>query len=242
MAVPAMHDSPNSASKNQPSAPADARALVPASESFVPAWSPLHFIHPYTDALSNRVAMYFEFVKRKPKLVGVTSCSDGAGVSSIAEGLAAALSESGDGRILIVDMHRGQGSTQTFFQGKPVAESPQLLNGENLNGGSSDQITTAAIGEGGNRTLPTGLKHLLPKLKASDYDYIIFDMPKISMASMSLRLSALLDLTVLVVESEKVQSDLLKRNCAMLTESGAKVGVVMNKVHKYVPEWLHSEV
>ena len=67
-------------------------------------------------------------------------------------------------------------------------------------------------------------------------------MPKVSMASMSLRLSALLDLTVLVVESEKVQSDVLKRNCAMLTESGAKVGVVMNKVHKYVPEWLHTEV
>ncbi len=242
MAVPAMHDSPNTASKGQPGAPAGARALVPASDSFVPAWSPLHFIHPYTDALSNRVAMYFEFVKRKPKLVGVTSCTDGAGVSSIAEGLAAALSESGDGRILIVDMHRGQGSTQTFFQGKPVAESPQLLNGENSNGGSGDQIIAATIGEGGNRTLPTGLKHLLPKLKASDYDYIIFDMPKISMASMSLRLSALLDLTVLVVESEKVQSDLLKRNCAMLTESGAKVGVVMNKVHKYVPEWLHSEV
>ena len=242
MAVPALHDDRNSPVNGVPGTPSEAKALVPASDSFVPAWSPLHFIHPYTEALSNRVAMYFEFVKRKPKLVGVTSCSDGAGVSSIAEGLAAALSESGDGRVLIVDMHRGQGATQTFFQGKPVAESAQLLNGENPNGGSGDQIISATIGEGGNRTLPTGLKHLLPKLKASDYDYIIFDMPKISMASMSLRLSALLDLTVLVVESEKVQSDLLKRNCAMLTESGAKVGVVMNKVHKYVPEWLHSEV
>ena len=215
--------------------------MVPASDSFVPAWSPLQFIHPYTEAVSNRVAMYFEFVKRKPKLVGVTSCTDGAGVSSIVGGLAAALSEAGDGRVLIVDMHRGQGATQTFFQGKPVAEAAQLLNGENPNG-DGDQNIAATIGQGGNRTLPTGLKHLLPKLKASDYDYIIFDMPKVSMASMSLRLSALLDLTVLVVESEKVQSDLLKRNCAMLTESGAKVGVVMNKVHKYVPEWLHTDV
>jgi len=82
MAVPAMHDAPNSTPKGEPGASGNAKALVPASDSFVPAWSPMHFIHPYTDALSNRVAMYFEFVKRKPKLVGVTSCTDGAGVSS----------------------------------------------------------------------------------------------------------------------------------------------------------------
>jgi polysaccharide biosynthesis transport protein len=238
MTVPAMHDSPSASSRLEAGV---SKALLPAGDSFVPAWSPLHFIHPYTEALSNRVAMYFEFVKRKPKLVGVTSCSDGAGVSSIAEGLASALSEAGDGRVLIVDMHRQQGTSQTFFQGKLVTEAAQLSNGEGSGNGTSELIASA-VGDGGNRTLPTGLKHLLPKLKASDYDYIIFDMPKISMASMSLRLSALLDLTVMVVESEKVPSDVMKKNCAMLTESGAKVGVVMNKVHKYVPEWLHHEV
>lgn len=242
ISVPALHDRPVLPSAEPSTSSGDGKQLIPSTGSFVPAWSPLHFLNPYTEALSNRVAMYFEFVKRKPKLVGVTSCSDGAGVSSIAAGLAAALSETGDGRVLIVDMHRGKGAAQTFFQGKPVTGLTELLNGETQNSAAGDNLYAATTSDAGNRTLPTGLKHLLPKLKASDYDYIIFDMPKVSMASMSLRLSALLDLTVLVVESEKVQSDVLKKNCAMLTESGAKVGVVMNKVHTYVPSWLHTEV
>ena len=43
----------------------------------------------------------------KPKLVAVTDCSRRAGASTLAGGLAAALSETGDGKVLLVDMNVG---------------------------------------------------------------------------------------------------------------------------------------
>ena len=43
----------------------------------------------------------------------------------------------------------------------------------------------------------------MPKLKASQYDYIIFDMPPVSQTSMTARLSGLMDMVLLVIESEK---------------------------------------
>lgn len=237
MAVPDIQDRPRLPA---PGGADPGRQLVPLHGA-IPPWSPNHFLRPYADALCNRVGMYFEFVKRKPKLVGLTSCSDGAGTSSMVAGLAAALSESGDCRVLVVDVNRGRGVSQTFFRGEPIndpeelSKEPSVVNPDNHAPGNS-------TGEGSHRTLPASLRYLLPKLNSNEYEYVIFDMPKVSMASVSLRLSTFLDLTLVMVESEKVQNDVLKKSCAMLTESGAKVGVVMNKVHTYVPEWLHTEV
>ena len=44
---------------------------------------------------------------------------------------------------------------------------------------------------------------LMPKLKSSDYDYIIFDLPPITQTSGSLRLASQMERTLLVVEAEK---------------------------------------
>ena len=60
--------------------------------------------------------VYFEVknLPHKPKLVGVTSCGKGAGVSSIATGLAASLSETGEGNVLLVDMTTKGARRNTF--------------------------------------------------------------------------------------------------------------------------------
>jgi len=50
---------------------------------------------------------------------------------------------------------------------------------------------------------PRGFSVLMPKIKTSDYDYIIFDLPPVSQTSSSARLAGYMDLTVLVLESEK---------------------------------------
>ena len=58
-------------------------------------WEPDHFIRPYSEAIRDRLVLYFEInrMNHKPKLVAVTGCSEGAGASTLAGGLAAALSE-----------------------------------------------------------------------------------------------------------------------------------------------------
>ena len=76
-------------------------------------------LQPFYEALRDRLIVYFEVngLTHKPKLVAVTSADRGAGVSSIAAGLAASLSETGDGNVLLVDMNQEQGAAQQFCKG-----------------------------------------------------------------------------------------------------------------------------
>ena len=81
----------------------------------------------------------------------------------------------------------------------------------------------------------------MPKLKASDFDYIIFDMPPVSQTSVTPRLAGLMDMVLLVIESEKTNRDTIQRATALLAESKANVSTVLNKVKTYVPTRLHQE-
>jgi succinoglycan biosynthesis transport protein ExoP len=71
----------------------------------VAAWESDHFIRPFCEALRDRLVLYFERKRmtKTPKLVALTGCSRGAGASTIAAGLAAALSETCEGEVLLVD-------------------------------------------------------------------------------------------------------------------------------------------
>jgi polysaccharide biosynthesis transport protein len=62
-------------------------------------------LRPFCEAIRDRLALFFEMNKltRKPKLVAVTGLSKGAGVSTLAEGIAATLSDGGQGKVLLVD-------------------------------------------------------------------------------------------------------------------------------------------
>jgi succinoglycan biosynthesis transport protein ExoP len=62
-------------------------------------------LRPFCEAIRDRLGLYFEMnqMTHKPKLVAVTGLSKNAGASTLAAGLAVALSDSGDGRVLLVD-------------------------------------------------------------------------------------------------------------------------------------------
>lgn len=68
-------------------------------------WENNHLIRPFCEALRDRLIFDFELSRmvHKPKLVAVTSCTDGAGASTLAVGVATALSETCDGKVLLVD-------------------------------------------------------------------------------------------------------------------------------------------
>ena len=90
--------------------------------------------------------------------------------------------------------------------------------------------------------MPKRFSHLVTKMKASDYDYIIFDMPPVTQISVTPRLARFMDMVLMVVESEKTDRDVAQRASALLSESRANVGVVMNKNRSYVPKRLHQEL
>ena len=61
--------------------------------------------------------------------MAVTDCSEGAGASTLAGGLAAALSETGDGKVLLVDMNVGRPEIHPFFRGAPACSLTEALVG-----------------------------------------------------------------------------------------------------------------
>jgi polysaccharide biosynthesis transport protein len=62
-------------------------------------------LRPFCDAIRDRLGLFFELnrMSHKPKLVAVTGLSRNAGASTLATGLAASLSESNEGKVLLVD-------------------------------------------------------------------------------------------------------------------------------------------
>jgi Mrp family chromosome partitioning ATPase len=202
-------------------------------------------LNPYHETLRDRLIGYFESqnLTHKPKLVALTSLGQDSGVTTMAAGLARCLSETGDGNVLLVDLTPGQGSAQHFHRGKVDRGLEELL--ETREGAEvQDRLyiaSDASQGDKLSRLLPQRFAKLLPKMKSSDFDYIIFDMPPVSQISITPRLAGFMDMVLLVVESEKTNRDAVQRASALLAESNAHVGAVLNKTTNYVPNWLHQE-
>ena len=184
----------------------------------VAPWSRQHPVRRFCDGLRDRLIVNFEIknVAHHPKLVAVTSCAKGAGVSSVAAGLAASLSETRDGNVLLVDMNVEGGTAQQFYKGNPGCGLDAALGTEARKSAQiQENLYVATEPMHGNDELPSILpKHfmgLIPKLRASDYDYIIFDMPAVTQTSMTPRLARVMDMVLLVVESEKTNQDVAKK-------------------------------
>ena len=212
------------------------------------AWNRQHPIRRFCEGLRDRLIVHFDVkgVTHNPKLVAVTSCGRGAGVSTVAAGLASSLSETGDGNVLLVDMNIRGGAAQQFYQGKPGCGLDAVLKVDaRKRARIQENLYVAAEPLEGTDKLPSVMPNhlmgLIPKLKASDYDYIIFDMPAVSQTSMTPAWRDFMDMVLLVVESEKTNQDVAKKVISLLGESEAEVSAVFNKTHSYVPAKLHQE-
>jgi uncharacterized protein involved in exopolysaccharide biosynthesis/Mrp family chromosome partitioning ATPase len=212
-------------------------------------WEPGHELDTYTEGLRERLMTYFEVNNlnlKKPKLVAVAGCSPGAGVTTLATGLAASLSKTGDGNVLLVDMNVGQGVAHSFYHGKPGCGLTEALEPRQRSDALlQENLYVATMGQESSdklmKVMPTRFTHLVPKLKASDYDYIIFDMPPVSQTSMTPRLASYMDMVLLVLESEKTRQHAAAKAGALMRESRANVAAVLNKCHAYVPAGLSPD-
>jgi uncharacterized protein involved in exopolysaccharide biosynthesis/Mrp family chromosome partitioning ATPase len=235
--------------------PAESRAAAGGGSGPAPALPPSTpdagdvnpLLYPYYDTLRDRLISYFASVDltRKPKLVAVTSTEKKAGVSTIAAGLAESLSETGDGRVLLVKMNLDANGSHPFLNGKSAVELDDALLVDKRDSALVQEnlyvVEEISRGEKQPRVLPKRFAGLVPKFKASDYDYIIFDMPPVSQTSVTARLAGLVDMTLLVVEAEKSNREIVRQASALLGQSKATVGAVLNKTRKYVPASLHHD-
>jgi uncharacterized protein involved in exopolysaccharide biosynthesis/Mrp family chromosome partitioning ATPase len=226
---------------------ASQKKLEEAGGKDIAAWERKHPLRRFFEGLRNRLIVHFEVknLNHKPKLVAVTSCGRGAGVSSIAAGLAASLSETGDGNVLLVDMNFEEGAAHQFYKGKLSCGLEDALGSEPMKSAlvQTNLYVVAEWPDNGKlpQVLPKRFATLVPKFKSSHYDYIIFDMPPVSQTSVTPRLAGFMDMVLLVIESEKTNQDIVKRANALLAESKANVSTVLNKARTYVPKCLHQE-
>ena len=235
--------------KFKPSGPAAGNGSGHQEMSLAP-WNPGHHLQTYAEGLRERLMTYFEVHNlnlKKPKLVAVTGCGEGSGVSTLAGGLAAALSKTGNGNVLLVDMNKGQGVAHAFCKGEPGRALSDALGSDTRSESQvQENLYLARMDEGNGdqaaRMLPTRFNHLVPQLKASDYDYIIFDMPPVTQTSATPRLASYMDITLLVLESEKTGQQLATRASALMRESRANVAAVLNKYRPHVPTQLSQEL
>lgn len=202
-------------------------------------------LQPYYDTLRDRVIGFFESenLTHKPKLIALAGVGNNANDASVAAGLANSLSETEGGNVLYVDMTTGQGSAQQFFKGRAVGSIDDALQSKDTAQVNQNLFVVSEVGKGDRlpRALPMRFSHLIPKLKASDFDFIIFNMPAVSSVSVTPRLAAFMDVVLLVIESEKADRDAVTRARDLLAESKTPVGAVLNNTRTYVPKALHQD-
>lgn len=209
-------------------------------------WDKGHSIRGYSDAIRDQLVYSFEMenVTHKPKMVGVTGCNKGAGVTTLACSLAASLSETGDGKVLLVDVNTPNASAHPFLGGRPAQTLDDTLqkNGQQELETSSDNLYVATVSSGSesDRFIPKNLFKLMPKVRASDFDYIIFDMPPVGQMSPTATLGGFMDKMLFVVESEKSNREVVKRAHDALVAGRADVLGVVNKARPTVPHWIES--
>ena len=222
-----------------------ALAMRPRNPKLAP-WESGHFIRPYCDAIRDRLGLYFELnhLTHKPKLVGVTSVSEQGGTSTFAAGLAASLSEMNDGKVLLVDVNLGPEHVHPFFKGKPAYSLNAALKPNGSIDSAADNLYLATVGPSNAGLAQLGLKKffdIMPNLKASDFDYIIFDMPPLHQTSPTWGMAAFMDKLLLIVEAERTNRDVIQRGYRKLVTERDNVAVVVNKARSYVPKWLDAE-
>jgi polysaccharide biosynthesis transport protein len=211
-------------------------------------WEVSHFIRPYSDALRDRLIMYFQLknIHHKPKLVAVTSCSEGAGTTTLAASLAASLSETGDGKVLLVDMNVSRPEMHPFFRGNLASSLTELFQpGAAPAHGQYDNLYLATGTERNGEVsplVPSKFYEMLPRMRSSDFDYIIFDMPAVKQTSATVALSGFMDKVLLLIEPGKTNRDAVKRATELMRQQHADVAGVVNRLPASAMKWLQPEI
>ena len=131
-----------------------------------------------------------------------------------------------------------------FFDGRPAVPLKGALESSAPETAAADNLYLATISPPDAHPARVGLKRffsLMPNLKASEFDYVIFDLPPLNQTSPTIGLAGYMDKVLLVVEAEKNSRELVQRGYRELMGARADVSIVLNKVRSYLPKWLDGD-
>jgi uncharacterized protein involved in exopolysaccharide biosynthesis/Mrp family chromosome partitioning ATPase len=206
-----------------------------------------HFILPYSETIRDRIIFNFEVnnVIHKPKLVAVTGMSEGAGTSTIAAGLAKSFAEIRGVKVLLVDLSSFHPQENPIFGEIPrhsLSNALRLAQSDDFRDRPQNLYYANAPARrdesGLTQFTPLHLHEMMPMLHASEYDYIIFDMPPVDQTSRTLTMAGLMDKVLLVLDAENTSREGLKWGYSELTKGRADVSCIFNKTRAHGPGWL----
>jgi Mrp family chromosome partitioning ATPase len=223
-------------------ASSNGRALPTSSMDALSPGKPTRLIQRHCEAIRDRLILGFELSGKTnmPKLVALTGCAKGAGTSTIAIGLAEALSRTGRGKVLLVDMNLLDRDSLNGHRATPVDDL--LLNGSSVPPVAENlyvAIGTSVPAEL-RRPLAIQIRDLMPHLRKSDFDYVIIDLPSTDESSAALTSAGFVDKVVLVVPAEVVTPESLRRTYNELVSARGDVAIIFNRERNLIPQFFAS--
>ncbi|MEX1116473.1 MAG: hypothetical protein WEB53_14585 [Akkermansiaceae bacterium] len=206
-----------------------------------------HFITPFVSAIHDRIIFNFQIndINHKPKLVALTGLSEGAGTSTIAAGLAKAFADNGDRKVLLVRLNPETCDLQehpatSLLNALQDSRSERFRQApRNLYFASASTRRDASDSQA---LAPADLHRLMPQLVASDFDYIVFDMPPIGPTSPTLTMAGFMDKVLLVLDGDNTTKENLSWAYSELENARADVSCIFNKARSHAPRWVQGEI
>jgi uncharacterized protein involved in exopolysaccharide biosynthesis/Mrp family chromosome partitioning ATPase len=207
-----------------------------------------HFITPYAGAIRDRIMFNFELnnITHKPKLIGLTGLSLGAGASTLSIALARAFAENGKFKVLLVDLNS---AWSTALPGAPAESLQHALSVSRTESFRQNprslyfaSAPTRRSGKGAKSLASVAMHELLPQLEVCDFDYIIFDMPPVAATSPTLAMAGFMDKMLLVLDAENTNRESLSWSYGELENGRADVSCILNKTKTVAPRWVAGDV
>jgi len=219
------------------------------SDEVIPESIKPHFIESFAAAIHDRIIFNFEInnITHKPKLIALTGLSEKAGTSTIATGLAKAFADNGNRKVLLVDLNPPQdrlplsgNPTESLRRAVEISKSDQFrMTPQSLYFASAK---TRRERDGSASLAPVALREILPSLIASDFDYILFDMPTVDATSPTFAMAGIMDKVLLILDAENTTPERLKQAYSDLERGRADVSCIFNKVRSHAPRWVEGAI
>jgi capsular exopolysaccharide synthesis family protein len=219
----------------------------PASER----WDIPEPVEGHYELLRQRILSSWPNRNRRGRVIAIMASRRGEGVSAVSANLAAAMSRSGAGPVLLMDANPTSPSQDRIFQVKASRGLfDALSNGHEcsnlIRSLPVENLSLLPAGTANGHRLegpdPTELGKMLNELRKK-YRFIVIDVPPVADVNWAVRLAGVCDGVGLVVEAEKSRWEAAQATKEQLLMSKANIlGVVLNKRQFSIPGWLYGVV
>jgi polysaccharide biosynthesis transport protein len=194
-------------------------------------------------ALLDRLDLMKDNGGERSKVIGVTSCTSGEGVSTIASSLAMTAASSAQGTVLLIDANSDRPAVHRLLGVKPAPGLAEALANPSPSPAyqpstipSLTVLTAGAVEKCPTRNVAvSSFAALLPSLQKR-FVLVVVDLPPAEPGGLALQLAGRLDGVLLVVEAERIRGEEVRQRKDLLARANARLlGVVFNKQRHYVP-------